>query len=68
MINTSYNNKAYYTSSPEVSAEENAVNMLINTAKEYYLYVYINFDINFVLNEYSDTDLETRINYLTLIS
>lgn len=68
VIDTDYNGKAYYTSSPDSTAEEQALKMLIDTAKKNYLYVYVNFDINFVLNEYESTELQDKIDYLTHIA
>ena len=68
IIETNYENKAYYSSNAEISVEENALKELISYAKKNYLYVYVDFDINFVLNECDSTNLEEKINYLTHIS
>ena len=68
IINTSYDGKAYYSSSATTTPEENAVKMLIEAAKKSYLFVYVNLNINYVLNEYSDADLQSRIDYMTLIA
>lgn len=68
IIDTDYNKKAYYTANPDSSAEEQAVKMLIDAAKKNYFYVYMNFDINFVLNEYSALELQDKIDYLTHIA
>ncbi len=68
IIDTDYNNKAYYTANPDSSHEEQAVKMLIDAAKKNYFYVYVNFDINFVLNEYLALELQNKIDYLTHVA
>jgi len=68
IIHTNYNDKAYFSSSDGLTNEELAVKMLIDSAKKSYLFVYVSLNINFVLNQFVDTDLETRINFLTHIS
>lgn len=68
IIDTDYNGKAYYTASADSNPEELAIKMLIDEAKKNYFYIYINFDINFVLNEYSALELQDKIDYLTHIA
>ncbi len=68
VIDTNYNNKAYYTSDVIPTEEETALKMLIEEAKKNYLFVYVNFDINFVLNEFPKDNLQEKINYLTSIA
>jgi len=68
IINTNYNDKAYFSSSSEVTPEELALKMLMESAKKSNLFVYVNLNINFVLKQLADTNLEARINFLTHIA
>ena len=42
--------------------------MLMEAAKKSYFFVYMDFNINFVLNQFETEDLQTRINFLTHIA
>lgn len=64
IINTSYEGVAYYDIEKNILSETSPVKLLIDAARENALYVYVNFDMNFVLNQLVDADLTTRINSL----
>lgn len=67
-IDTNYQGNSYYSLGPDMTNEEIAVKELVNYAKDNYFYVYVNFNINFIMDDNPDADLEYRINYLTQIA
>lgn len=69
IINTSYENNAYFSSGAELNAQEQAMKMLIDSAKKSLLFVYVNLNMNFVLNQLDkNADLQSRVDYLTHIA
>ena len=68
IINTSYNGVGYYDPSSLSSKKEMAVTSLIKAAKESNLFVYVTFDINYVLNDIKSDLLQTKINYLAHVA
>lgn len=68
ILKTNYGDKALYSSTEKISAEEVAIKDLIAASKKNYLYVYVDLNINFILNKCEASALEDKINYLTHIA
>ncbi len=68
VIDINYQDIAYYSLEPGLTVKENALKMLINEAKEQLFFVYINFNMNSILGDYTGTSLSEKVNYLTQIA
>lgn len=68
IIDTNYEDMSLYCLEPGLTNEENALKMLIDKAKDNLFYVYLNININHVMNEFEDSTLEYKINYVTQIA
>lgn len=68
IIDTNYEDMSFYSLDAGLTNEENALKMLIDEAKDNYLYVYINFKLNHIMNDFPDSTLKYKINYLTQIA
>lgn len=68
IINTNYNSEGYFSLDANISKNEMAIKQLIDSAKDRLYYVYINLDMNFILNQPQTATLDERINYITQIA
>lgn len=68
IINTNYEDMSFYCLDAGLTNEENALKMLIDEAKDNLFYVYINIDLNHIMNEFPDSNLQYKINYVTQIA
>ncbi len=68
IIDTSYNGKAYFDLSASLSLNELSIKQLIESAKDRLYYVYINLDMNFILNQPENASLNERVDYITQIA
>lgn len=66
VINTDYNGKAFYSTDINETVEKTPVELAIKAAKDKGFFVYLTFDINFVLSQFENEPLQERIDYLAL--
>lgn len=66
IIFTSYDGEAYYSDDINDTVEITPVELAISKAKENGFFVYLVFDINFVLTSLENKSLQERIDYLAI--
>lgn len=70
IIDTNYEDMSFYCLDGGLTKEENALKMLIDEAKSNnnLFYVYLNIDLNHIMNDFPDASLEHKITYATQIA
>lgn len=68
IINTSYCGSGFYNTDINDSVSKTPVELAIDAAKEKGYFVYLIFDINYVLGQQQNSSLQDRIDYLALIA
>lgn len=66
IIKTNSKDKPYYDIDINDTVSKTPVEIAVDQAKNSGMPVYLTFDINFVLNQFTDTSLQDRIDYLAL--
>lgn len=66
VINTRNGDEAYYSTDLNQKVDFLPLELAIQAAKDNGLFVYLTFDINFVLNQFENETLQERIDYLAL--
>ncbi|MCH5348286.1 MAG: N-acetylmuramoyl-L-alanine amidase [Oscillospiraceae bacterium] len=67
IILTDHDGDAFYSSDPNETVERSLIEYAIDGAKERGFYVYLNFSLDFVLDQLEDMDLQSRIDRLAII-
>ena len=66
IINTSSNGKAFYSTDINAAVDKAPIELVIQAAKDKGLFVYLTFDINYILGQFVNEGLQERIDYLAL--
>lgn len=66
IIRTDYNGEAFYSSDPNETVERSLIEYAVDGAKERGFYVYLNFSLDFALEQLGNTELQPRIDKLAI--
>lgn len=66
IINTSHDAKAFYSTDVNESVDKAPIELAIQAAKEKGFFVYLTFDINYILGQFETETLQERIDYLAI--
>ena len=67
IIRTDHNGEAFYSADMNDTVERPLAEYAIDSAKERGFYVYLNFSLDYALNQLEDADLQSRIDRLAII-
>lgn len=66
IINTDNGTDSFYSTDVNEMVNKSAIELAIQAAKDKGLFVYLTFDMNYILGQKADTELSERIDYLAL--
>lgn len=66
IINTSHDGSAFYSTDINESVDKAPIELAIQAAKDKGFFVYLTFDINYILGQFGSESLQERIDYLAI--